>query len=109
MEVLSVVQDSHGCDKIFMEKFDRNNVKFRLWKLKIRAILGKSKRPSTMSMEELDKTNIKELTLIQLNPSNEVLREVAKKEKKMGIRLKLESFVHDEVGDNSIVIEEQAL
>ena len=86
-----------GMTRFKIEKFD-----IGLWKPKIReilvqnslekAMLGKAKKPSTMSMEDFKDMDIKTLTLIQLSLSNEVLREVAKEETTVRLWVKLESL-----------------
>ena len=60
-----------------------------------------------MSMEDFEDMDIKALTLIQLSISNEVLREVAKEKKTVGLLVEIGVLIHDLVGDKSIVVEEQ--
>ena len=72
------------------------------WKLKMkvilvqndydRALLGKSKRPPKVSMEDFEEMDLKTLLMIHLCLSNSVLREIGKEKTMMGLWLKLESL-----------------
>jgi hypothetical protein len=77
-----------------------------------KAMLGKAKRPSTMSMDDFEDMDIKVLTLIQLSLSNEVLREVAKEDFE-DMDIKALTLIHlslsnNQVSDKPVVVEEQA-
>lgn len=87
--------------KFDIEKFNRS-VNFGLWKVKMRAILvqnglskallGKEKKPATMTEDQFDEIDEKALSTVQLCLSNEVLREVVKETTTAGLWLKLESL-----------------
>ena len=87
--------------KYEIEKFNRK-INFGLWQVKMRAILvgkqcvkallGKSKKPDSLTEEQFDDMDEKALSLIQLSLSDEVLREVLKEDSAAGIWLRLEQL-----------------
>ena len=87
--------------KLDIEKFDRS-VNFRLWQVKMRAILiqngvqkaidGVEKMPKRMTAAKWEEIDSKTLSAIQLYLSNKVLREVVKETTTKGIWKKLESL-----------------
>ena len=80
--------------KYEIEKFNRK-INFGLWQVKMRAILvgkqcvkallGKEKKPASLTNEQFDDMDEMALSLIQLSLSDEVWREVLKEETTAGI------------------------
>ena len=99
--------------KFDIEKFDRS-VNFGLWKVKMRAmliqngcekaLLGKSKKPVSMTDEQFDEIDLKAMSAIQLCLSNEVLREVMEETTAAGVWLKLESLYMTKNVTNRLIL-----
>jgi hypothetical protein len=102
--------------KFEIEKFNGKN-NFEIWKVKmhdllvqqgmVKALLGKAKKPATITDEDWDEIDARSLSVIRLCLANYVLFNIVSEKIEVGLWTKLESFYMTKSLTNRIFLKRQ--